>query len=230
MQLRWLIQHGPDVPEGDEWLSAAERDVLAPLWAPKRRRDWRLGRWTAKRALIRAGVLGPAPIDDAHAWARLSVRADEAGVPCVFEDGRKSPWLVSISHTGEHGMAVVALEPAAIGCDVETIGRHAEEFVVDCFTDAERALAGEASEEARSRTVTTIWSAKESALKALGLGLRLDTRQVEVTLPSCAPIADAWRPLVVHAASTQFHGWWRIDGDLAMTLLGDPPPVGLIAL
>ena len=38
------------------WLSAAEIDQMTGLRFPKRRREWRLGRWTAKHAV--AACLG----------------------------------------------------------------------------------------------------------------------------------------------------------------------------
>ena len=50
MEVYWLEQSAADVPAEDEWLSESERTVLAGLRFPKRRADWRLGRWTAKCA------------------------------------------------------------------------------------------------------------------------------------------------------------------------------------
>ncbi|MGE5357528.1 MAG: 4'-phosphopantetheinyl transferase family protein, partial [Bacteroidales bacterium] len=167
MTVYWLLQQSADVPEGDDWLSPFEHAVLAKYWAPKRRRDWRLGRWTAKNALVRAGAIGNGAVR-APECARLSIRANEAGVPRVFVDDTDGEWEVSISHSGDFGLAAVARKSATVGCDIETIGRRGQEFVVDWFTEAERALAAETSPEARSSIVTLIWSAKESALKALG--------------------------------------------------------------
>ena len=50
MNVYWLEQSDGDVPVGDGWLSAGERATLDRLRIPKRRADWRLGRWTAKCA------------------------------------------------------------------------------------------------------------------------------------------------------------------------------------
>jgi hypothetical protein len=57
-----------------------------------------------------------------------------------------------------------------------------------------------AAGEARDRVVATIWSAKESALKALGVGLRMDPRRVEVRVassdrPTALEALDSWMPL-----------------------------------
>ena len=51
VQLYWLTRALADVPPGSDWLTAKERAQLARLKVPKRRDDWRLGRWTAKQAL-----------------------------------------------------------------------------------------------------------------------------------------------------------------------------------
>ena len=52
------------------------------------------------------------------------------------------------------------------------------------------------------RTVARIWSAKESVLKAMGLGLRHDTRDIVVGNEAEAPagLAEAWRALDIHLA------------------------------
>ncbi len=220
----WLFQHVSDVPATDDWLSPAERAVLARYWAPKRIRDWRLGRWTGKRALARAGVDELKEADFAS-LARMSIRANESGSPCVFLDERDCDWVISLSHAGECGACAVARRPAALGCDVETIGRRGEEFVVDWFTDAERRLVeAVAAGNERSRVVTLVWSAKESALKALGVGLRLDTREVDVELPGYAPGTREWSALVVHTPERALHGWWRAGDERVLTVVADPPP------
>ena len=71
----WLQRRLHDVPAGDEWLSARELDVQARLLVPKRRADWRLGRWTAKAAL--AMVLAVEPEQVSIAAARDVDRHDE---------------------------------------------------------------------------------------------------------------------------------------------------------
>ena len=51
MDVRRLKQIQADVPEDNDWLSADERARLNQMRIPKCGADWRLGRWTAKRAL-----------------------------------------------------------------------------------------------------------------------------------------------------------------------------------
>ena len=51
MEVYWLEQSDADVPADNGWLSANEAARLNAMRFPKRRDDWRLGRWTAKNAL-----------------------------------------------------------------------------------------------------------------------------------------------------------------------------------
>ncbi len=51
MDVYWLEQTAADLPAEDDWLSAIEVLRLDGMRFPKRHADWRLGRWTAKRAL-----------------------------------------------------------------------------------------------------------------------------------------------------------------------------------
>jgi len=227
-EIYWLLQHLADVPEGDDWLSPAEREAGGRFWAPKRVRDWRVGRWTAKRALLRAGT-GRTDVPDPGSCAAISILATDAGVPYALEGGHDSRWAISLSHSGERGLCVLMRLPAIIGCDIETVGRRGEEFVVDWFTDAERAFVDSIGiPEERSRLVTAVWSAKESALKALGVGLRMDTREVEVELAGLWPLEE-WSPVVVRAPGRALHGWWRRSGDQVLTIVADPAgtPVAL---
>ncbi len=234
ISIYWMLQHVTDVPERDDWLSPAERDVRERLWAPKRVRDWRLGRWTAKRALLRAAEPA-ADLPDFADCAAISILAAESGVPHAVEGGAESAWVLSLSHAGEYGLCALARRPAAVGCDIETIGRRGEEFVVDWFTDAERAsVDGAADAGQRSMLVPAVWSAKESALKTLGVGLRMDTRDVDVQLnpgvSSPGSVESAWRPFEVRAPDGLLHGWWRLHRDQIVTIVADPPPAIPVAL
>jgi phosphopantetheinyl transferase len=70
----------------------------------------------------------------------------------------------------------------ALGIDVETVEPREIDWCEDYFVtremDAVRASGG-----LRDRVVATIWSAKESVVKALGVGLRMDLREIEVRGP-----------------------------------------------
>jgi hypothetical protein len=77
--VRWLTAVSEDVPGDDGWLGPRERGVLAGLDGERRRADWRLGRWAAKRLLANDDVeLLPAADGAPEAW-----RGDRDVVPFV---------------------------------------------------------------------------------------------------------------------------------------------------
>jgi 4'-phosphopantetheinyl transferase len=184
----------------------------------------------AKRAA--AGLLGPAPAE---------VRAAVDGAPEVWVGGRRAPLAISISHRGGLGACVAAAAGRALGCDLELVEAHSPALARDFFTPAELAMVERAGPAGRDLVVALIWSAKESALKALREGLRLDTRDVEVRVPLEAGAllpgggGSGWRPLrVVHGARS-FDGWWRrLSSGHLLTVVTDhacePPPLILSAL
>jgi 4'-phosphopantetheinyl transferase len=223
LKVRWLLQRASDVPDLDDWLSPAERDAQAGLRFPGRRREWRLGRWTAKRALALAGALADTG-DGAGSLAHMSIEATDAGAPLARMDGAPAPWTISLSHSREYGLCALAAGRVAIGCDIEAAGRRGESLVAESFTTSERAQVAELDGNHRSHGVALIWSAKESALKALGTGLRVNPRDVDVVLSGNRPSGGAWRPLEVRTASSCFCGWWQAMGESVITLVADPPP------
>ena len=52
VNLYWF-ERGSGLPAGDAWLSQAELACIRPTATPKRRSDWRRGRWAAKQAAAR---------------------------------------------------------------------------------------------------------------------------------------------------------------------------------
>ena len=115
------------------WLTAGEQATLARLHVAKRRSDWLLGRWTAKRAL--AAYLGCV-----SRLARVEIRAAESGAPEVFLDGRAAPLTLSLSHAAGRGLCAVTAAGVALGCDLERIESRSRAFVADYFTDDEQRL------------------------------------------------------------------------------------------
>ncbi len=216
--IHWLTQTLLDPPVGDGWLTAGEQATLAGLPVAKRRSDWRLGRWTAKRALA-------AYVGCVSGLAGVEIRAAESGAPQIFLDGRPAPLTLSLSHTDGRGLCAIAAAGVALGCDLERIESHSRAFVADYFTDDEQRVIAAAPTADRACIVTLLWSAKESALKALREGLRLDTRSVAATIGGdCA--CDSWSPLSVHHGDSGriFRGWWRHDEGCVMTIAADPAP------
>jgi 4'-phosphopantetheinyl transferase len=202
----------------ESWLTASEREKAGAMRFAKRRTDYLLGRFTAKRATALA--LG---LPEGHATlARIEVGNDEDGAPEVRFDGRPAP--ISISLTDRAGWGVCAWRPsgAPVGCDLELVEPRTPTFVSDYLTPSEqRAVAAGGDEDARNLLANLVWSAKESILKILHTGLRRDTRDVEITL--APPGGAGWQPFRANVADDDraYEGWWRRHGAFVLTVAAD---------
>ncbi len=216
MHVYYLEQKHKDVPAENGWLNATELLRLDGLRFQKRREDWRLGRWTAKR-LVAAWLCRP---DGEEEFRRIEIRPAESGAPEVLVDDELAPLTISLSHRS--GVALCALAPhrTEFGCDLEQIEERDGTFLTDYFTAEERKLIGEAPRAERARIATLLWSAKESVLKAMRTGLRLDTRSVVVRPMIGTDTAIAWRPLRAYYDGRMFQGCWREEAGLVRTLAG----------
>ncbi len=245
----WLQQTQAYVPPENDWLSASEAIFLSGMRFARRRADWRLGRWTAKCAT--AVYLNLAR--DPETLAEIEIRSSPSGAPEIFWLNHLEPAVISLSHRRSTALCAIAPLGTDLGCDLEMIEPRSDAFIADYFTAEEQALVARSSAAARPRLVTLLWSAKESALKALRVGLRLDTRCVIVSfldgLPDefGAPGDDQpefpedptsrsvclsnWRPLQVRYGHGQvFQGWWQSAGNMLQTLVAAPRPARPIHL
>jgi 4'-phosphopantetheinyl transferase len=191
---------------------------LATLHAAKRRDDWLLGRWTAKQAI--AAWLGREASPEALAAIEILPAADRA--PCAHLSGKPVELAISLSHSHGHALCAVGKGSTRVGCDLEWIEPRSDELVRTFFTAAEQAWLRKRPTPSQPLAANLIWSAKESALKLLRLGLTEDTRnaQVETSLDANGD----WKPLVVHVRDHggPVHGWWREDAGFVMTALASP--------
>ena len=224
----WLARGEDQLPAAADWLSAAERSRAGAMRYTKRRTDFLLGRWTLKLAV--AMVFGWP--DDPAVLARIEGRTAPSGAPLLYIDGQPADYGVSLTDRAGCAVCLVAGRAVAVGCDVEIVEPRSAAFVRDYLTQAEQELVRTAG-PARDMAANLVWSAKESALKVLGTGLRRDTRSVEVTVTELSPRERTWSPLrVATAEGAVFPGWWRRSGAFLVTACwpgGGPPPVALEA-
>src|ERR1039457_2252479 len=103
MDVYWLEQTAADVPVENDWLHASEAVRLNGLRFPKRRADWRLGRWTAKHAVAVCLNLSL----DHHSLAAIEIRPATSGAPEVFLANAPARASISLSH--REGTAVCAV-------------------------------------------------------------------------------------------------------------------------
>ncbi len=224
---RWLALGEEALPAEEQWLAPGEAAILAGLRYTKRRTEFLLRRLVTKHAV--ASVTGR-PTDPAT-LAGIEVRNAPSGAPYVCVDG--APIEVGVSISDRAGWAVCVTSPngqSAVGCDLELVEPRSPGFVCDFLTPTEQRLVGSCvAGDERDAVINLIWSAKESALKVLGTGLRRDTRTLEVT--PVAPGGDGWVALTVQAVEgTVFPGWWRREGRFLLTVatrFAVPPPAVL---
>lgn len=192
--------------DGIAFLSDNELKILAGLRFEKRRREWLMGRWTAKKLLT--AQLGCAP-------GELSIEPEAGGAPVVWREGERAPGCLSISHRGDRAMAAwTDVHGMRIGVDLELVGEANPAWMVDYLTETEWGLCSGQG----PHWPYLVWSVKEAVLKALRTGLRVDTREIEV-LPREGEV-DGWKQLDVRsglAAGDLWVGWQR-DGVYVLSM------------
>jgi 4'-phosphopantetheinyl transferase len=216
---RWPWWQGTAEPD---FLAPEERGRLAGMRFPKRRREWLLGRRTAK-SLLQHSALGYAHLPQ----RAIVVGNDPGGAPyfAVNGEGRLEASL-SISHRDSLAFCALSMDPGlSVGADVECVEPRSPGLVRDFFTAHEAGSVDACPPAGRDRLITLIWSAKEAVLKALRLGLRADTRSVEIVaaggLEAAPPASPGWYPVRARselAASGDVAAWWRPHGGYVLTL------------
>jgi acyl transferase domain-containing protein/NAD(P)H-dependent flavin oxidoreductase YrpB (nitropropane dioxygenase family)/NAD(P)-dependent dehydrogenase (short-subunit alcohol dehydrogenase family)/phosphopantetheinyl transferase (holo-ACP synthase) len=146
---------------------------------PKRAAEWLAGRIAAKEAV--KGALGRfgAPPDS------LCVRVmyDEHGKPVLASPETAEPGLMlSICHSNGSAMAVAGTpgDVTGVGVDAEKVLPRAKEWIEDHFRVEEIDAATNGSGP-DPLPLTRMWCAKEAVLKALGVGLRVDLREIDAS-------------------------------------------------
>ncbi|MDO4750415.1 MAG: 4'-phosphopantetheinyl transferase superfamily protein, partial [Eubacteriales bacterium] len=103
----------------------------------------------------------------------------------------------NLSHAGS--LVVLGIGDAELGIDVERAGRKLSDSVLRCLTPEERSWL----EKVRPEDPTAffrLWTAKESIMKATGLGLQLSPRSFHVL-----PVADGLHNIL----EQDWHLYWR---------------------
>jgi 4'-phosphopantetheinyl transferase len=136
-------------------------------------------------------------------------------------DGEKA--AVDISMTDRSGWAVClvgqpgSMASGTVGVDLEVVEPRTTRFVADYFTPAEREYVENEPNQRHDELANLIWSAKEAALKVQQVGLRADTRTVEVDLHGDRHV-DGWSAMTITGKDGPMPGWWRRCGVFVLTI------------
>lgn len=236
----WLLQSAtshPDLTRGvppSGLLSAVEWARFEQLTTVKRKQDWLCGRWTAKiilQNLLRERTGHTIPLDS------FSVINNADGVPQITGHwSLATGYSLSISHSHNHAFCAVVERPRhPIGADIEYIEERSDGFVEDYFTAEEQTrVAWYAKHDApiathhapRTTLINAIWSAKEAVLKALHLGLSVDTRAVECLIEPFIEPSTNWTPFTIRCDNNrlprpapELQGWWQVQSDFVLTVV-----------
>lgn len=225
--IHWLVQSATE--ESDLARGVAPLDLLHPaettrfgaLKTRKRRSDWLIGRWTAKRllqTLIEREWQVSLPLN------AIAVCADASGAPRLMADCGFgiADWAVSISHARQRGFcAASSAASIGLGADIEHIELRDWRFVEDYFTPGEIDRVRVAAPDQRETLITAIWGAKEAAVKALHCGLTIDTRRVECAIDPFVIAGSDWVEFTIECRRgyiQHLRGWWRVWEDFVLTL------------
>ena len=163
----WFPNFVPDheVPEDvPERFQDEEISALSARGNEKRISERIAGRVAAKRAIV--ALSGASP-------EQVQIENLPSGAPIAKVAGLPGPQL-SISHSHGHAVAMVR-ESGPLGIDLEAIESRSPAFVSEWFSEKESALVGN-----DPRLQTLAWSAKEAVLKALGQGMALNPREIQL--------------------------------------------------
>jgi 4'-phosphopantetheinyl transferase len=221
--LFWNFYQASERLTGEEagFLSPDEKRQLAGLRFEKRRNDWLLGRWAVKSLLIRSGMLGSGAKMEC-----IQIANEESGAPYATEPGgARLPGCISISHRAGAAFCAYCPTPGvSLGADLELVERKEAAFFEDYFTPAEKSIALQCKEKERDLAILLAWSGKEAVFKALGTGMRMDTRSVETggfAWIKDRPITECeWydMTLTCQTVYAAIHGYWMMRGSYVLVL------------
>ena len=158
----------------------------------------------------------------AHGWLRLVLGSATGTAPAevTLTTGPGKPALAggegpcfNLSHAGH--LALIAVASAEVGVDVEPLAAGERwESMVDVVCCEREAAALQALPAGQRRDgFVRLWTAKEAYLKAIGAGLVVDPRSVEVSLSDgLQPVRDSWHVLPIEPAR-EYLGAVAAEGD-----------------
>ncbi len=148
---------------------------------------------------------------------------------CVTKNNE--PLDSNISSRHSHGVAISALCPQnfKIGCDLEKIEPRSHRFIQDYFTVEEKEIIYNYGKEDVPLLANLLWSAKESVLKSIRLGLRVDTRKIQINSQLDKNVKE-WNEFEIHSPElkNKFYGRWQKFEGFVITMVCDQKDFRLV--
>lgn len=197
MKVYWSFQEAfkeltdVDFSELVQYLGEEEKAYFDQLRFAKRRYEWLAGRMAMKDLIL--SVEPSLAHFEKHA---IQILRSDNGAPFLQVLGLSNPvGQLSLSHSNNYVLCGFSKESSQLGMDLELIEERPKEFIQDFFTTEEVRFIDGTPPEDSALVSTLIWSAKEAILKALSIGLRVDTRSIEVNLQHSDLVMNEWAPL-----------------------------------
>lgn len=213
----WLKQKKTNLPENLEWLAENEKKFLASLRFTERQKSWLLGRWTAKQTLLKyRKQLG---FENNFSFAGLEIAKKTTGAPSIYYQNKIIPLSISLSHREDMAVCALARTNYKIGIDIEKIEPRTSNFIEDYFTALEIEKIYKPEKLEQALLANLFWSAKESVLKALEVGLSISTHQIEIKNIETNRVTG-WQIFhaIAYHTGESFLGWWQQIEDFVITI------------
>ena len=201
------------VTEVRDWTLAdvplARAEEVATFVTQKRREEHLSGRWLLGECLKRLGESDLSTIE--------VVRNEQRAPSLRFIQGVwRRTLLPSLSIAHSNGCAFVAISPAElqVGIDAEPLSRVLAENAFDMMAKGAE-LAHLRQHPSRSMQW---WTGKEAVQKALGLGMHLNPREIEI------PIEANSKEISIGKSKIQLEYWNEMGYHLSLALCPAEPP------
>lgn len=185
-----------------------------------RRDAFVIGRWAAKALLKRTQ-----PAMQHLPPCRVILGGDVNGLMDLTADRQAVSGCLAISTSGRQAFcAVTYRDDLPLGASLEHIHPRADSFLVDYFTHLEiQELRGYPA-AVQNAWMALAWSVKAAVLTALGAELRVDAREIVVSIPNLLAAKNpmqAWLPVELISAPGGGDGWkvmWQLRGEYIFTI------------
>jgi phosphopantetheinyl transferase len=168
-----------------------EQNEYGKLRISKRKTEWLFSRWVCKLLVKESdGLPAKTPLQT------IAIRKTANGVPFVdiAEVGRTG-WL-SLSHSTNKVLAAFSKDDSyRFGVDLEYLEERDSQLIEDYFTETESQWVNSASGDEMNFRANLIWSAKEAYLKAIEIGLQMDTRKIQIKPTQKMENVDGWHEI-----------------------------------
>lgn len=225
---RVLVRSGRSVGRPDP----ADLAILSPderARAQRFRHAYRAGAYTASHAAVRRCLA------ENLSWPAEEIRFGRRPCPGCGRAGHGRPvielpqtaWESSLSRSGPYWL-VAAVDGVRVGVDIERFRPvDLKTLSAAVLSEAERGYLAQLAPELRQRAFIRCWTRKEAVVKASGIGIEADLRQMEVR-------PWEWTALVEHEVTGCAINTWAVHdlpgGADHSTSLALPAEIGPVVI